>query len=143
VSVQLVSTSRRHRHDRDHPQISENDKGASRQRQILLPSGSLTPFFRYVNLVPFPYGWRLGYTYLRGRGTKPGATEGATVDWYGTTRSYWYGTTRTRHRFPGPMVRASFTPGDLWSNPVVVADLLQLWTDAQSAAGGGARSGLN
>jgi len=26
-------------------QIPENDKGANRQRQILLPSGSLTPFF--------------------------------------------------------------------------------------------------
>jgi len=35
------------------------------------------------------------------------------------------------------------TPGeDLWSNPVAVAELLQLWTDAQSAARGGARSGL-
>jgi len=37
-SVQLVSTSRRHRHDGDHPQIPENDKGASRQ------------FFRCANL---------------------------------------------------------------------------------------------
>jgi len=41
------------------------------------------------------------------------------------------------------MVLASLTLGDLWSNPVVVADFLQLWTDAQGAAGGGARSGLN
>jgi len=41
-----------------------------------------------------------------------------------------------------PMIQTSFTPGDLWSNPVAVADLQQLWTDAQGAAGGGARSGL-
>jgi len=41
------------------------------------------------------------------------------------------------------MVEASLTPGDLWFNPVAVADLLQLWTDAQGAAGGGALSGLN
>jgi len=41
------------------------------------------------------------------------------------------------------MIRTSLTPGDLWSNPVAVADLLQHWTDMQGAAGGGARSGLN
>jgi len=41
------------------------------------------------------------------------------------------------------MVLAFHTPGDLWSNPVVVADLLQLWADVQGAAGGGAMSGLN
>jgi len=34
-------------------------------------------------------------------------------------------------------------PGDLWYNPVAVADLLQLWADAQGASGGGVRSGLN
>jgi len=49
----------------------------------------------------------------------------------------------TRHLFAGPLVRASFTPVHFWSNPVAVADLLQLWTNAQGAAGGGARSGLN
>jgi len=46
------------------------------------------------------------------------------------------------------MVRASLSSAnatelDLWYNPVAVADLLQLWTDAQGAAGGGAMSGLN
>jgi len=42
------------------------------------------------------------------------------------------------------IVLAFLTPGDLsWSKPVAVADLLQLWTDVQGAAGGGARSGLN
>jgi len=40
------------------------------------------------------------------------------------------------------MIQTSPTPADLWSNPVATADLLQLWTDAQAAAGGGARSGL-
>jgi len=49
----------------------------------------------------------------------------------------------TRHLFAGPTVRASLAPGDLWSNPVAMADLLQLWTDEQGAAGGGARFGLN
>jgi len=45
-----------------------------------------------------------------------------------------------RNVFAGQMVQASLTPVDLWSNPVAVADLLQLWADAQGAAGGGARS---
>jgi len=47
------------------------------------------------------------------------------------------------HLFAGPMVQASLTAGDLWSNPVAVADLLQLWTDALGATGCIARSGLN
>jgi len=34
----------------ERPQIPENDKGANRQHQILLPFGRLTPFFRYANL---------------------------------------------------------------------------------------------
>jgi len=42
-------------------QIPVNDQGASRQRQILLPSESLTPFFfRYANLGHSC--WRLGYS---------------------------------------------------------------------------------
>jgi len=45
--------------------------------------------------------------------------------------------------FDAPMVWASLTPGDLLSNPVAVADLLQLWTDAQGAAGGEVRFSLN
>jgi len=44
-SVQPVSTLQRHRHNGDHPQIPENNKGASRQRQIRLQAGSLAPFF--------------------------------------------------------------------------------------------------
>jgi len=34
-----------------------------------------------------------------------------------------------------PMVQASLTHKDLWSNPVAVADHQQLWTDAQGAVG--------
>jgi len=49
----------------------------------------------------------------------------------------------TKHLFKCPMIRTSLTPWDLWSNPVAVADLLQVRTDTQGAAGGGARSGLN
>jgi len=48
----------------------------------------------------------------------------------------------TKHLFNCPMIRTSFTTGDLWSNPVAVANLLQLWTDTPGAAGGGARSGV-
>jgi len=55
----------------------------------------------------------------------------------------WKGSPSTRHLFAGPTIWTSFTPGYLWSNPVAVADLLQLWTDVQGAAGGGARVGLN
>jgi len=49
----------------------------------------------------------------------------------------------TRHLFAGPMIQTSLFPGYLWFNPVVVADLLQPWTDGQGAAGGGAKSRLN
>jgi len=47
------------------------------------------------------------------------------------------------HLFAGPSIQTYLTPGDKWFNPVVEADLLQLCTDAQGAAGGGARSDLN
>jgi len=50
---------------------------------------------------------------------------------------------RTRHLFTGLTITTSFTPGDLWSSPVVVADLLQIWMDAQGATRGGTRSCLN
>jgi len=40
------------------------------------------------------------------------------------------------------MIQTSLTPGDLWSNPVDMADLLQLCTDAHGPAGCGARSAL-
>jgi len=43
-------------------QIPENDKGASRQRQILLLSGSLAPFFLVCRGLPWtteetPFNW--------------------------------------------------------------------------------------
>jgi len=49
----------------------------------------------------------------------------------------------TRHLFTGRTIKTSLTPGPLWSNPVAVAadDLLQLWTEAQGAAGGAVGAG--
>jgi len=80
-NVQLVSTSRRHRHDGDHPQIPKNDKSASRQRQILLPSGSFTPFvFGIPTLGVTPMVGNQANN-LRVRVKKTRATEEATVDW--------------------------------------------------------------
>jgi len=76
-SVQLIPTSRRHRQDEDHPQIPENDKGESHQRQILFPwekdlllprephtvsQGSLTPVFQYASLGRPHHGWQLSYS---------------------------------------------------------------------------------
>jgi len=77
-------------------------------------------------------------THLRGRGTGHGATEEVTVDWSGTTRSQHQSSVRW---FNG--VGFYYSRGLTWSNPVAVADLLQLWTDVEGAAGGRARSGLN
>jgi len=76
-----------HEHIRalERSQIPENDKGAGRQRQILLSSERLSQFFRYANLGRPPYGCRLGYS-PQGTWNKLGATEEATVNWSGMER---------------------------------------------------------
>jgi len=43
----------------------------------------------------------------------------------------------TQHLFSCTSIKTILKPVDLWSNPVDVADLLQLWKDALGAAGGG------
>jgi len=56
------------------------------------------------------------------------------INYLATTLPYNYITITTR---------LPFLTLDIWSNTVAVADLVQLWTNAQGAAGGGARSDLN
>jgi len=100
-SVQLIPTSRRHRQDEDHPQIPENDKGESHQRQILFPwekdlllprephtvsQGSLTPVFQYASLGRPHHGWQLSYS---PQGTwnkiRDHSRNNSWLVWYGTT----------------------------------------------------------
>jgi len=122
-------------------QILENDKGASRQLQILLPSGTkyiFAPFFQYANLGR-PLWLAIRLPASGGVKQNPGPLRRLQL-----TGLVWHDL-NTRNLLAGPMVRASLTHWDIWYNPVAVADLLQLqlWTDAQGAARGIARSGLN
>jgi len=43
----------------------------------------------------------------------------------------------TRHLFSCTSINTNLRPGDLWNDPVAVADLFQQWRDALGAAGGG------
>ena len=43
----------------------------------------------------------------------------------------------TKHLFPCIHIKTHLKPLDLWNEPVAVAELLQRWTDALAAAGGG------
>jgi len=43
----------------------------------------------------------------------------------------------TKHLFSRIYIKTHLKPLDLWNEPVAVAELLQQWTDALAAAGGG------
>jgi len=95
-----------------------NVKSCSRQ-------GALNRYFRYANVVRPPYGWRLGYS--------PQGTWNKNRD-HRRTDSWlvWYETLSVPGIcFLGPTVQTSLAPTDQWSNPVLMADLLQLWADVQ------------
>jgi len=68
----------------ERPQIPDNNKGACRQRQIM--QGASHRFFFGMPTLGVPSMVGDLDTRLRGRGTKPGATEEATVDWSGMSR---------------------------------------------------------